>query len=53
VSPVLMTSCMLTLKDAAVAGLGIVALPGYICKEELADGRVMRVQPTGHAAMRN
>ncbi|WP_233838265.1 LysR substrate-binding domain-containing protein [Paraburkholderia sp. ZP32-5] len=45
VSPVLMTSCMLTLKDAAVAGLGIVALPGYVCNEELADGRLMRVLP--------
>jgi DNA-binding transcriptional LysR family regulator len=45
VSPVLMTSCMLTLKDAAVAGLGIVALPGYVCREELADGRLMRVLP--------
>ena len=45
VSPVLMTSCMLTLKDAAIAGLGIVALPGYVCKEELADGRLMRVLP--------
>lgn len=44
-SPVLMTSCMLTLKDAAVAGLGMVALPGYVCKEELADGRLMRVLP--------
>jgi len=45
VSPVLMTSCMLTLKDAAVAGLGIVALPGYVCNEELAHGRLMRVLP--------
>ncbi|WP_109478719.1 LysR substrate-binding domain-containing protein [Paraburkholderia sp. C35] len=45
VSPVLMTGCMLTLKDAAVAGLGIVALPGYVCKEELAQGRLMRVLP--------
>jgi DNA-binding transcriptional LysR family regulator len=45
VSPVLMTSCMLTLKDAAIAGLGIVALPGYVCNEELADGRLMRVLP--------
>jgi DNA-binding transcriptional LysR family regulator len=45
VSPVLMTSCMLTLKDAAIAGLGIVALPGYVCKEELAAGRLMRVLP--------
>lgn len=45
VSPVLMTSCMLTLKDAAVAGLGIVALPGYVCREELAQGRLMRVLP--------
>jgi DNA-binding transcriptional LysR family regulator len=45
VSPVLMTNCMFTLKAAAVAGLGIVALPGYVCKEELAQGRLMRVLP--------
>jgi DNA-binding transcriptional LysR family regulator len=45
VSPVLLTSCMLTLKDAAMAGLGIVALPGYVCKEELAQGRLVRVLP--------
>jgi DNA-binding transcriptional LysR family regulator len=45
ISPVLMTSCMLTLKDAAMAGLGIVALPGYVCKDEVAQGRLMRVLP--------
>jgi DNA-binding transcriptional LysR family regulator len=45
VEPVLMTDCMLTLKDAAAAGLGIVALPGYVCKEELNAGRLVRVLP--------
>uniref|UniRef100_E1T9Q8 Transcriptional regulator, LysR family n=1 Tax=Burkholderia sp. (strain CCGE1003) TaxID=640512 RepID=E1T9Q8_BURSG len=43
VDPVLMTDCMLTLKDAAAAGLGIVALPAYICKEEVAQGALIRV----------
>jgi DNA-binding transcriptional LysR family regulator len=45
IEPVLMTDCMLTLKEAAVAGLGIVALPGYICRSELEQGRLVRVLP--------
>jgi DNA-binding transcriptional LysR family regulator len=45
VEPILMSDCMLTLKDAATTGLGIVALPGYICKKELGDGRLIRILP--------
>jgi DNA-binding transcriptional LysR family regulator len=45
IEPVLMTDCMLTLRDAAVGGLGIVALPGYICRTELEAGHLVRVLP--------
>jgi DNA-binding transcriptional LysR family regulator len=45
IEPVLMTDCMLTLKDAAVGGLGIVALPGYVCRPELEQGHLVRVLP--------
>ena len=34
---------MVALKQAACAGLGMVALPGYVCREELAMGRLVRV----------
>jgi DNA-binding transcriptional LysR family regulator len=31
--------------DAALAGLGIALLPGYLCAEALAEGRLVRVLP--------
>lgn len=34
-----------TLKRAAVAGLGILALPRYVCRAEVADGTLRRVLP--------
>lgn len=36
---------MLTLKQAAVAGLGIVALPGYVCRTDVESGRLIRLLP--------
>jgi DNA-binding transcriptional LysR family regulator len=42
-SPALITDCMKTLKDAAVAGLGVVALPAYACKAELRAGTLVSV----------
>jgi DNA-binding transcriptional LysR family regulator len=36
---------MSTLKRAAVQGMGIVALPAYICKTELRSGELTRVLP--------
>ena len=36
---------MLTLKRAAVAGLGIVALPAYVCSDEVQTGTLRRVLP--------
>ena len=37
--------CMATVKRAAEAGHGIVALPAYICREEVQSGRLVRVLP--------
>lgn len=34
-----------TVAEAALAGLGIALLPGYLCGEPLADGRLVRVLP--------
>jgi DNA-binding transcriptional LysR family regulator len=40
---------MRTLKRAAVTGLGIVALPGYVCREEVRSGTLRRVLPNWRA----
>jgi DNA-binding transcriptional LysR family regulator len=44
-TPRLISDDMSTLKRAAVDGLGIVALPAYICKNELRSGELTRVLP--------
>jgi DNA-binding transcriptional LysR family regulator len=44
-SPRLLSDDMIGLKQAAIAGLGIVALPGYVCREEVQAGRLVRVLP--------
>lgn len=36
---------MLSLKQAAAQGLGIVALPAYVCRDEIALGHLVRVLP--------
>lgn len=36
---------MVTLKAAAGAGLGVVALPAYVCAEDVAAGRLSRLLP--------
>jgi DNA-binding transcriptional LysR family regulator len=43
-----------TLKRAAIAGLGILALPRYVCRADVADGTLCRVLPAwtaGEAAI--
>ena len=37
---------MTALKHAAIAGLGVVALPGYVCREDVRSGALRRVLPT-------
>lgn len=44
-APRLMTDDMVVLRDAAVAGLGVAALPAHYCHQELADGRLARLLP--------
>jgi DNA-binding transcriptional LysR family regulator len=44
-TPRLTTDDMIGLKRAAIAGLGIVALPGYLCRNELRSGALRRVLP--------
>lgn len=43
--PLLCSDDMSVLKRAAAAGLGIVSLPGYVCREELLAGALMQVLP--------
>ena len=48
-TPRLLSDDMITLKQAAIAGLGIVALPGYVCREDVRSGALRRVLPAWHA----
>jgi DNA-binding transcriptional LysR family regulator len=43
-------ACMVTLKKFAEEDMGIVALPAYICRDEVAAGRLVRVLPDWVAA---
>jgi DNA-binding transcriptional LysR family regulator len=45
-APRLISNDMSTLKRAAADGLGIVALPAYICKSEPRSGELTRVLPS-------
>ncbi len=45
-TPRLLSDDMITLKQAAIAGLGVVALPGYVCREDVRSGALRRVLPT-------
>jgi DNA-binding transcriptional LysR family regulator len=45
-TPRLLSDDMLGLKRAAIAGLVIVALPGYVCRDEVRSGSLRRVLPS-------
>jgi DNA-binding transcriptional LysR family regulator len=45
-TPRLLSDDMIALKQAAIAGLGVVALPGYVCREDVRSGALRRVLPT-------
>jgi DNA-binding transcriptional LysR family regulator len=47
--PRLLSDDMTGLKQAAIAGLGIVALPGYVCRQEVLAGTLRRVLPAWRA----
>jgi DNA-binding transcriptional LysR family regulator len=49
IAPRLKSDDMVTLKEAAAGGLGIVALPAYTCRDELASGKLVKVLPEWHA----
>ena len=51
ITPRLKSEDMSTLKEAAVHGLGVVALPAYTCRQEVNDGRLIRVLTDWHAGV--
>jgi DNA-binding transcriptional LysR family regulator len=48
-SPRLVSDDMVSLKQAAVDGCGVVALPGYVCRDMVASGALRRILPEWHA----
>jgi DNA-binding transcriptional LysR family regulator len=44
-TPRLLLDDMLSLKRAAIGGLGVVALPGYVCRDEVQSGALRQVLP--------
>jgi DNA-binding transcriptional LysR family regulator len=44
-TPRLLIDDMLSLKQAAIGGLGIVALPGYVCRDDVQAGVLRQVLP--------
>jgi len=44
-TPRLVIDEMLSLKQAAVGGLGIVALPGYVCRNDVRSGVLRQILP--------
>jgi DNA-binding transcriptional LysR family regulator len=44
-SPRLLSDDMVGLQEAAIKGLGIVALPGYVCRAAVKSGALRRVLP--------
>jgi DNA-binding transcriptional LysR family regulator len=53
IAPRLKSEDMATLKEAAIEGLGIVSLPAYTCRNELASGQLVKVLPEWHAGQAN
>ena len=49
IAPRLKSEDMTTLKKAASESLGIVALPAYTCRDELASGQLVKILPDWHA----
>ena len=44
-APRLLGDDMIGLKQAAIKGLGVVALPGYVCRDDVRSGALRRVLP--------
>lgn len=45
VTPVYVSDNLLVIRDATLAGLGVAALPEYICREALSSGHLIRICP--------
>ena len=45
-TPRLLIDDMLSLKQAAISGLGVVALPSYVCRDDLQSGALRRILPS-------
>lgn len=52
-TPRLLCNDLILLRDAALAGLGIANLPAFLCKRDLAEGRLVEVLPGWHTADMN
>jgi DNA-binding transcriptional LysR family regulator len=53
-APRIVSDSMAGLKDMARAGLGVMALPAYVCQEEVQSGALIRVLPewtAGHSTL--
>ncbi|MBD9508128.1 LysR family transcriptional regulator [Ensifer sp. ENS07] len=50
IDPRFLSNNMIALKEAACANLGVAALPGYMCREEIAAGRLRQILPGWMAA---
>jgi DNA-binding transcriptional LysR family regulator len=44
-TPRLLIDDMLSLKQAAIGGLGVVALPGYVCRDDVQSGVLRQILP--------
>lgn len=51
ITPRLKSEDMSTLKEAAIQGLGVVALPAYSCRQELNHGKLERLLTDWHAGV--
>lgn len=50
IEPRFLSNNMIALKEAACADLGVAALPGYMCRQEIEDGRLRQILPGWMAA---
>lgn len=50
IEPRFLSNNMIALKEAACADLGVAALPGYMCREEIETGRLHQILPGWMAA---
>ena len=44
-TPRILSDDIVGLKQAAIAGVGVVALPAYVCRDEVRSGALRRVLP--------